>query len=98
MLGHRRRSLVLACPYRRHARSSRVVGRRRSASAPAASRAASQPASAAPSAAAGTIKVFGAFATEIEEPWDGVIHTALEDEKAAGRIDVLVHGRDRLFG
>lgn len=31
--------------------------------------------------------VFGAFATAIEEPWDGVIHVALEAEKAAGRID-----------
>lgn len=25
------------------------------------------------------IKVFGAYATAIEEPWDGVIHTALQD-------------------
>lgn len=33
------------------------------------------------------IKVFGAFATQIEEPWDGVIHVALEKEQAAGRID-----------
>ena len=33
------------------------------------------------------LKVFGAFATQIEEPWDGVIHTALEAEKTAGRID-----------
>ena len=24
------------------------------------------------------LKVFGAFATQIEEPWDGVIHTALQ--------------------
>ena len=31
--------------------------------------------------------MFGAFATQIEEPWDGVIHQALEKEKAAGRID-----------
>ena len=30
--------------------------------------------------------VFGAFATQIEEPWDGVIHTALEAEAEAGRI------------
>jgi basic membrane protein A and related proteins len=85
MVGHRRRSLVLAVL------SAMLVvacgGATQSASAPAASQAASQPASAAPSAAAGTIKVFGAFATEIEEPWDGVIHTALEDEKAAGRIE-----------
>lgn len=43
-----------------------------------------------PSASSGAgekLKVFGAFATEIEEPWDGVIHTALEEEQAAGRID-----------
>ncbi len=32
------------------------------------------------------LKVFGAFATAIEEPWDGVIHTALLNEEAAGRI------------
>jgi basic membrane protein A len=35
---------------------------------------------------AGPIKVFGAFATAIEEPWDGVIHSALQTEAAAGRI------------
>jgi basic membrane lipoprotein Med (substrate-binding protein (PBP1-ABC) superfamily) len=33
------------------------------------------------------LKVFGAYATQIEEPWDGVIHTALNIEKDAGRID-----------
>ena len=33
------------------------------------------------------LKVFGAYATQIEEPWDGVIHTALEAEAEAGRID-----------
>ena len=33
------------------------------------------------------LKVFGAFATQIEEPWDGVIHTALQAEQTAGRID-----------
>jgi basic membrane protein A and related proteins len=33
------------------------------------------------------LKVFGAFATEIEEPWDGVIHTALLEEEEAGRIE-----------
>ncbi len=33
-----------------------------------------------------TLSVFGAFATAIEEPWDGVIHTALEAEEQAGRI------------
>lgn len=32
------------------------------------------------------LSVFGAFATAIEEPWDGVIHTALLNEEAAGRI------------
>lgn len=32
------------------------------------------------------LNVFGAFATAIEEPWDGVIHTALLNEEAAGRI------------
>ena len=39
------------------------------------------------SAAAGALKVFGAFATQIEEPWDGVIHTALQAEADAGRIE-----------
>ena len=33
------------------------------------------------------LKVFGAFATPIEEPWDGVIHQALNKAKDAGRID-----------
>jgi len=33
------------------------------------------------------LKVFGAYATQIEEPWDGVIHTALQAEADAGRID-----------
>lgn len=33
------------------------------------------------------IKVFGAFATQIEEPWDGVIHQALLAEEEAGRIE-----------
>lgn len=35
----------------------------------------------------GTLKVFGAFATQIEEPWDGVIHAALQAEADAGRIE-----------
>jgi basic membrane protein A len=35
----------------------------------------------------GALRVFGAFATAIEEPWDGVIHRALEAEEAAGRIE-----------
>src|SRR5687767_1264227 len=34
-----------------------------------------------------TLSVFGAFATAIEEPWDGVIHTALLAEEDAGRIE-----------
>jgi basic membrane lipoprotein Med (substrate-binding protein (PBP1-ABC) superfamily) len=34
-----------------------------------------------------TIKVFGAFATRIEEPWDGVIHTALLEAEAKGQIE-----------
>ena len=33
------------------------------------------------------LKVFGAYATQIEEPWDGVIHAALQAEAEAGRID-----------
>jgi len=35
----------------------------------------------------GKLKVFGAFATPIEEPWDGVIHAALNKAKDAGTID-----------
>jgi basic membrane protein A len=37
--------------------------------------------------AAAKLSVFGAFATAIEEPWDGVIHAALQKEEQAGRID-----------
>lgn len=44
------------------------------------------PAAIAQSPAAGPIRVFGAFATQIEEPWDGVIHTALLAEEATGQI------------
>lgn len=33
------------------------------------------------------LTVFGAYATAIEEPWDGVIHSALQAEQKAGRID-----------
>ncbi len=36
---------------------------------------------------AAPLKVFGAFATQIEEPWDGVIHQALLAEQEAGRIE-----------
>lgn len=33
------------------------------------------------------LKVFGAFATPIEEPWDGVIHSALLEAQANGQIE-----------
>ncbi|MCB0128710.1 MAG: BMP family protein, partial [Caldilineaceae bacterium] len=44
---------------------------------------------AAPQAAesSGPLVVFGAFATAIEEPWDGVIHAALQTAQEAGQID-----------
>ncbi len=32
------------------------------------------------------LSVYGVYATQIEEPWDGVIHTALQAEADAGRI------------
>ena len=35
----------------------------------------------------GKVKVFGAFATPIEEPWDGVIHDALLKAKEDGLIE-----------
>lgn len=35
----------------------------------------------------GLLKVFGAYATPIEEPWDGVIHAALLQAKEDGRIE-----------
>lgn len=38
-------------------------------------------------AAKGKLKVFAAYATQIEEPWDGVIHAALQKEQKAGKID-----------
>ena len=34
-----------------------------------------------------TLKVFGAYATQIEEPWDGVIHAALQAEADSGGIE-----------
>jgi basic membrane lipoprotein Med (substrate-binding protein (PBP1-ABC) superfamily) len=34
-----------------------------------------------------TLKVFGAFATPIEEPWDGVIHQALLKAQENGKIE-----------
>lgn len=33
------------------------------------------------------LKVFGAFATPVEEPWDGVIHAALIKAREEGKID-----------
>src|SRR5215208_5067796 len=33
------------------------------------------------------LSVFGAYATPIEEPWDGVIHSALERAEKDGKID-----------
>ena len=45
-----------------------------------------QPA-AAPLVAPAKLLVFGAFATPIEEPWDGVIHAALLSAEADGKID-----------
>lgn len=35
----------------------------------------------------GKLKVFGAFATPIEEPWDGVIHAALNSQAEKGAIE-----------
>ena len=35
----------------------------------------------------GLVKVFGAYATPIEEPWDGVIHAALNKAKEEGQIE-----------
>lgn len=42
---------------------------------------------AAPAAPTGKLKVFGAYATAIEEPWDGVIHAALNKAQESGKID-----------
>lgn len=39
------------------------------------------------SSAASKPLVYGAFATPLEEPWDGVIHRALQGEADAGRIE-----------
>jgi basic membrane protein A len=38
-------------------------------------------------AAKAKLKVFGAFATPIEEPWDGVIHAALNKAQSSGDIE-----------
>jgi basic membrane protein A and related proteins len=45
------------------------------------------PAAAPQTTTSGQLKVFGAFATPIEEPWDGVIHTALLQAKDEGKIE-----------
>jgi basic membrane protein A and related proteins len=39
-----------------------------------------------PAAADGKLVVFGAYATAIEEPWDGVIHSALQAAQDEGKI------------
>lgn len=41
----------------------------------------------APSTTSGKLLVYGAYATPIEEPWDGVIHAALNKAKDEGKID-----------
>ncbi len=60
-----------------------------SAAAPSAPAESAAPSAGGPAASAEgrKLKVFGAYATAIEEPWDGVIHAALGAEKTAGRID-----------
>ena len=40
-----------------------------------------------PAAEDGKLTVFGAYATEIEEPWDGVIHAALNQAQDRGEIE-----------
>jgi basic membrane lipoprotein Med (substrate-binding protein (PBP1-ABC) superfamily) len=45
------------------------------------------PAATPEAAAAKKLTVFGAYATAIEEPWDGVIHAALNKAQADGKID-----------
>jgi len=37
--------------------------------------------------AMGPLVVFGAYATAIEEPWDGVIHAALNQAQEAGKVE-----------
>src|SRR5574339_579002 len=39
-----------------------------------------------PPEASNVLSVFGAYATAIEEPWDGVIHSALQKAQTEGRI------------
>ncbi len=47
----------------------------------------STPAPATTGPSSGKLVVFGAYATPIEEPWDGVIHAALQKAQQAGTID-----------
>ena len=61
--------------------------RRRSALAAAALLVMTTAATGAVAAQEAPLKVFGAYATEIEEPWDGVIHAALQAEADAERIE-----------
>jgi basic membrane lipoprotein Med (substrate-binding protein (PBP1-ABC) superfamily) len=44
------------------------------------------PAAAPAAAPTGPLQVFGAYATAIEEPWDGVIHAALNAAQEAGTV------------
>lgn len=53
------------------------------ATPPEAAQPAAEPAAGEPE----TLQVFGAFATPIEEPWDGVIHSALLSAEEEGRIE-----------
>ncbi|MCB0002526.1 MAG: BMP family protein [Anaerolineae bacterium] len=57
------------------------------ACAPPATPAPVEPAAQPGPAEAGKLAVFGAYATAIEEPWDGVIHAALNKAKEDGTID-----------
>ncbi|MBA3075845.1 MAG: BMP family ABC transporter substrate-binding protein [Anaerolineae bacterium] len=48
---------------------------------------AAEPAAAPAAEESGKLVVFGAYATAIEEPWDGVIHAALNKAQEEGRIE-----------
>ncbi len=67
--------------------TSAATGTAAAATGTAASATATSGATPTGSAAAGKLKVFGAYATQIEEPWDGVIHAALQAKADAGAID-----------
>jgi len=55
--------------------------------APAVGTTAAPPTAEATSAGPEVLNVFGAFATPIEEPWDGVIHAALNEAVSTGQIE-----------